>query len=162
DSIAARFQSHLTRVFEEVQAILQSRPVRPVLVQVVVPGEVEEHRLLAAISGLLKTAHLENPNFVGQLIEVQDNFTTWCDALTEQLQETRTRCRDSHVLYRDGKRLVATWERLAVLPGAASREALSVPWKDDSVYLITGGAGGLGLLFAAEIARRANPVTLIL
>src|SRR5262249_39863446 len=55
DDIAAHFQAHLTRVFEEVRIILQSRPASPVLVQVVVPGEVEEQRLLAAISSLLKT-----------------------------------------------------------------------------------------------------------
>ena len=28
-----------------------------------------------------------------------------------------------------------------------------VPWRDGGVYLITGGAGGLGLIFAEAIAR---------
>src|SRR5439155_26924347 len=138
------------------------RPAGQVLVQVVVPGKFGEQRLFTAISALLKTAHLENPNLVGQLIEVRENFTTWCDRLAGKLQENRQRCRDSHVLYRDGKRLVAAWDRLAALPDDAAREALALPWKDDGVYLITGGAGGLGRLFAEEIARRTRRATLIL
>ncbi|HXH10353.1 MAG TPA: SDR family NAD(P)-dependent oxidoreductase [Alphaproteobacteria bacterium] len=162
EDIAARVQAHLTRVFEEVRAILRARPHGPVLVQVVVPGTAEEQRLFAAISALLKTAHLENPHLIGQLIEVQDNFATWCDALAERLQENRQRCRESHVRYHDGKRLVAAWESLGALPSDAAWESLSVPWKDDGVYLITGGAGGLGLLFAEEIARQTRGATMIL
>jgi acyl transferase domain-containing protein/acyl carrier protein len=37
-----------------------------------------------------------------------------------------------------------------------------LPWKDAGVYLITGGAGGLGLIFAREIAARTRGATLIL
>ena len=162
EDIAARVQAHLSRVFEEVRAILRARPQGPVLVQVVVPCNAEEQRLFAAISALLKTAHLENPHLIGQLIEVQDNFATWCDELAERLQENRQRCRESHVRYHDGKRLVAAWEPLAALPSDAAWESLPVPWKDDGVYLITGGAGGLGLLFAEEIARQTRGATMIL
>src|SRR5262249_27556332 len=35
-------------------------------------------------------------------------------------------------------------------------------WKSGGVYLITGGAGGLGLLFAKEIARQAPGARLVL
>lgn len=37
-----------------------------------------------------------------------------------------------------------------------------MPWKDNGVYLITGGAGSLGLLFAKEIANRAVHPAIIL
>ena len=161
DGIAARFQTHLSLVFREVQAILRARPQVPVLVQVVVPGMVEEQRLLGALAAFLKTAHLENPYLTGQVIEVRENFATWCDGLAGKLQENRQRCRDSHVFYRDGTRLVATWERHAILSEQVPQEALLLPWKDNGVYLITGGAGGLGLLFAEEIARRTRRATII-
>jgi acyl transferase domain-containing protein/acyl carrier protein len=36
------------------------------------------------------------------------------------------------------------------------------PWKNDGVYLLTGGAGGLGLIFAEEIARSVQNARLIL
>ena len=32
---------------------------------------------------------------------------------------------------------------------------MPIPWKDQGVYLITGGAGGLGLIFAKEIAAES-------
>ena len=35
-------------------------------------------------------------------------------------------------------------------------------WKTGGVYLITGGAGGLGLLFARSIARQAAGARLVL
>ena len=44
----------------------------------------------------------------------------------------------------------------------AATEERRLPWKDQGVYLITGGAGGLGLLFAREIAQQAKRVVLVL
>ncbi|KOS52444.1 SDR family NAD(P)-dependent oxidoreductase, partial [Bacillus amyloliquefaciens] len=38
----------------------------------------------------------------------------------------------------------------------------AVPWKDEGVYLLTGGAGGIGLIFAEEIASRVKNAVLIL
>ena len=37
-----------------------------------------------------------------------------------------------------------------------------MPWRDGGVYLITGGAGGLGLIFAEEIARGAKDAVMVL
>jgi NAD(P)-dependent dehydrogenase (short-subunit alcohol dehydrogenase family) len=162
EGIPARFQAHLTLVFAEVQAILRARAPGPALVQVVVPGMVEEQRLFGAISALLKTAHLEHPTFIGQVIEVRDDFAAWCDGLVAKLLGNRQRCHDSHVLYRDGTRLVAAWEPLATLSAGEAQEALPRPWKDGGVYLISGGAGGLGRLFVAEIARWTRRATVIL
>src|SRR4051812_2760456 len=45
------------------------------------------------------------------------------------------------------------------LSGNAHRAA---PWRDGGVYLVTGGAGGLGTLLAAEIARRAGGTRIVL
>ena len=59
--------------------------------------------------------------------------------------------------YERGVRLVAAWQELAL-----SSERPPLPWKDGGVYLITGGAGGLGLIFAREIAAKAQNVVLIL
>ncbi|WP_436884952.1 KR domain-containing protein, partial [Bacillus velezensis] len=38
----------------------------------------------------------------------------------------------------------------------------AVPWKDEGVYLLTGGAGGIGLIFAEEIASRVKNAVLVL
>ncbi len=56
-----------------------------------------------------------------------------------------------------GTALEAGWRELQ-----ASKADRHVPWRDGAVYLITGGSGGLGRLFAREIASRAAGVTIIL
>jgi polyketide synthase PksN len=38
----------------------------------------------------------------------------------------------------------------------------SLPWKDGGVYLITGGAGGLGLIFAQEITTQVSGAHIVL
>ncbi|NRR28588.1 KR domain-containing protein, partial [Bacillus velezensis] len=38
----------------------------------------------------------------------------------------------------------------------------AVPWKDEGVYLLTGGAGGIGLILAEEIASRVKNAVLVL
>ena len=43
-----------------------------------------------------------------------------------------------------------------------SADTLHMPWRDEGVYLITGGAGSLGLLFAKEIANRTGRSTIVL
>lgn len=43
-----------------------------------------------------------------------------------------------------------------------SADTLHMPWRDEGVYLITGGAGSLGLLFAKEIANRTSRSTIVL
>src|SRR5215470_8957185 len=41
-------------------------------------------------------------------------------------------------------------------------QASAVPWRDGGVYLITGGAGGLGLIFAGAIAASVKAPVLVL
>ncbi|SDN37786.1 Ketoacyl-synthetase C-terminal extension, partial [Dendrosporobacter quercicolus] len=57
----------------------------------------------------------------------------------------------------DNKRWVAGWSEVKTSP-----ENVGLPWKEQGVYLITGGAGGLGLIFAREITQRVKNATLIL
>ncbi|GER89937.1 hypothetical protein KDW_40990 [Dictyobacter vulcani] len=63
---------------------------------------------------------------------------------------------DRHIRYIHGQRSVAVWREIT--PDGGARH----PWKDRGVYLITGGAGALGRLFAREIAQHAQHVSLIL
>ena len=153
-SLADTFQAHAIRIFEEIRARFRKTGGEKTLVQVVFPcaGEGRVHR---GILGLLHTAQMENPNFVGQLIEVDPEIGP--AELKAALSESGARPEHVHVRYRDGKRFVAVWEE-AVSPKAGGR----LPWKDGGVYLVTGGAGGLGLVFATEIATRARFAKLVL
>ena len=99
--------------------------------------------LLAGLSGLLRTARLENPAIIGQVI--------LGEAPAHLLGETSE---DVEIRYERGKRLVREWRELP------AHEPV-IPWKDNAVYLITGGNGGLGTIFAREIETHAHDVTLI-
>jgi 3-oxoacyl-(acyl-carrier-protein) synthase/NADP-dependent 3-hydroxy acid dehydrogenase YdfG/acyl carrier protein len=113
-----------------------------------------KQRLFYGLSGLLKSAHAENPKFVGQIIEVE--LTETAQGIAEKLRECGSNPEDSLVSYRCGKRYVGAWVE-TIVPQTIGR-----PWKDKGVYLITGGAGGLGLIFAREIARSVKDAVLIL
>src|SRR5262249_30842931 len=155
EHIAQRFHTYAVRVFEEIRRILASKPRGKVLMQLAVPNQ-GEGRLCVGLAGLLKTAALENPNLISQVLEVDEHTADLPDIL-----QANARCPfDQQICYRDGKRLVAAWREVEtdLTPGRASR----LPWRDQGVYLITGGAGGLGLIFAEEIVQRARDVTVIL
>ncbi|MGF9908252.1 SDR family NAD(P)-dependent oxidoreductase [Brevibacillus porteri] len=152
--IAERFQAYAVQVFEEIKALLQAKPKGKVLIQIVVPLGSEQ-RLFAGIAGLLKTAQIENPKVIGQLIEIDS--TEDSVGLAEKLRANSLCPTDSQIRYQLGKRYMAGWNEVA-----APQHEASVPWKDNGIYLITGGAGGLGLIFAEEMAKKARGITLIL
>ncbi|KYG96802.1 SDR family NAD(P)-dependent oxidoreductase [Paenibacillus polymyxa] len=153
-SIDARFRTYATQVFEAIQHILKTESKGKTLVQLVVP--VQDHQqVFSGLSGLLKTAWLENPVLVGQLIEMdveQDSA-----GMINILQENSRGSIEPHIRYQQGRRHVAVWTEIK-----ASGEAISIPWKDRGVYLITGGTGSLGLIFAEEITRQTRDIALIL
>jgi len=121
------------------------------LVQVVVPANGPAG-LFAGLGGMLRTAHLEYPYITGQVITVEPGQNV-AQTLWENRGSAATQIR-----YERGERQEAGWSEMAapVLATAAN------PWRDHGVYLITGGAGGLGLIVAREIASRAKTPTLIL
>ncbi|HXH41922.1 MAG TPA: SDR family NAD(P)-dependent oxidoreductase [Thermoanaerobaculia bacterium] len=142
-SIAQQYSEHALTCFERIRAILQSRPQGKVLLQVVINDD-KEQALLAGLSGLLKTAALENPQFVGQIILVPAHTTP--EELARHLREEKTLGLDALVKYEHGLRLVLHWQEVP-----ADFAKPPVAFKDQGVYLITGGLGGLGILFAKEI-----------
>lgn len=149
--LASTFIDRAVQLFEQIKTILQRRPRAPVLVQVVVAAE---DRLDAGLAALLKTARMENPQLVGQLIELDGASGTDVAAL---LRANGQAPADAHVRYRQGRREVMGWAELE------ESDSPTLPiWRQGGTYLIVGGAGGLGLHFAREIVRQLSDVTLIL
>ncbi|ABQ27260.1 SDR family NAD(P)-dependent oxidoreductase [Geotalea uraniireducens] len=149
-----RFPVYAQQVFEQIQSLLNEKPKGKVLVQMVIPNNGEGN-LLAALNGVLKTAHQENPKLTGQLIAVDS--TEDADKTVEKLKYNSRCPADDRVRYEEGKRQVVRWKEIGV-----SQASVGMQWKEQGVYLITGGAGGLGFIFAKELARKANGITLIL
>jgi acyl transferase domain-containing protein/acyl carrier protein len=151
--IEERFQTYAVKAFEEVQSILKEKPVGKVLIQIVTSTQ-NEGQLFFGLSGLLKTAQIENSKLMGQLIGVDG----WGDSqsIIEKIREN-SQSNDNQIRYQDGKRWVVDWREVE-----APQKEVDIPWKDKGIYLITGGTGGLGFIFASEIAHKAKNVTLIL
>ncbi|MFJ8229751.1 SDR family NAD(P)-dependent oxidoreductase [Streptomyces sp. NPDC094448] len=145
-----------------VQLLEQLRPrVRatagPGHVQLVVPGGPEE-ALLSGLAAMLRTAHLENPDLTGQLIVLDPADPP--GRAVERILENRDHPGDTLVRYTGGRRQVRTWEADPAADPAAGPAAL--PWRDNGVYLVTGGAGALGAVFAREIAAQTAGAVLVL
>lgn len=153
-SSAENFGNYAIRVFKEVKQLLASRPKNNILVQVIVPENSEKHVFLA-ISGLLKTAGLENPVFAGQIIGLESEELM--PLAVERIIEDSKTPSDTIIRYRSGCR-----ETFCLREYSPGNDPAIPIWKDKDVYLITGGAGGLGLIFANEIALQTKDATVIL
>ncbi|WP_313916887.1 SDR family NAD(P)-dependent oxidoreductase, partial [Tahibacter sp.] len=146
-----RYEQLGWQLIEGLQRILASKPHGPVLVQVVT-SDARRDGLLQGLGGVLKTAQMENPLIRGQLVCLQgdDGAATWI----EQLQHA-SGAPEAEIRYRDGVRQVSE-----IAEDTAPPE--QVPWKSGGIYLVTGGAGGLGLTFAEEIIQRVADAHVIL
>jgi polyketide synthase PksN len=153
-AIAGRYREYAVKIFEIVQKVLLSKPKGKILIQVLVPAK-QDQQLFSGFSGLLRTASLENPLVNGQLIvcDTAGNI----QQIIEKVEYNARKPKDSLIFYRNGKRMVPFWNQLI-----HHRNGGSLPWKDKKVYLITGGMGGIGKIFAKEIAQSVSGATLIL
>jgi len=149
---AASYEAAVIQLIGTLRAILQQMPRERTLMQVLgthggFAGVFE------ALSGALRTAQLENPKVLGQVI----GFEAGADAssVIAKLQENARAAEDSEIRYIGGERQVLDW-----VETAASGTGLL--WRDGGVYLITGGTGRLGLIFAREIAKRVSKPVLVL
>jgi polyketide synthase PksN len=150
-SVDQSFRGLAVQLFEQIKHAFRSTPRG--IFQVVL-GNAEHAELSAALAAMLRTARLEHPQFTGQLVELDDASLRLAPGeLASQLR--REDGAEPHVRYRNGQREVPAWSELAA---PSARPA----WREGGTYLVTGGAGGLGLIFAREIVRRVSNVSLIL
>ncbi|SFE51876.1 probable biosynthetic protein, Pnap_2097 family [Chitinophaga sp. CF118] len=99
------------------------------------------------VSGLLKTATRENPKITGKIIVVESLSVRDLEELTKIL-ESEQRTMETEVRYSGGNREVKTLQSVSGI--------INMSIKEGGVYLITGGAGGLGRIFAEHISKTKN------
>ncbi|TXI48894.1 MAG: SDR family NAD(P)-dependent oxidoreductase [Lysobacter sp.] len=156
-SPAERYAHLAEACFVRLQEMVRSRPQTRTLLQVAV-ARTDDNALFVGLAGLMKTAHLENPQVSGQILLVDPDVST--EAMTALLHAERGRPHDTLIRFENGERQVAGWDFLQEdAPNLFEREGA---FKDRGVYLITGGLGGLGVLFAREILARTANATVVL
>lgn len=153
NAINERFESYAISLFHLLQEVLKSKPKKKVLIQVVVSPQERNQLVLEGLIGMLKTVRQEHPKVITQLIDLDGDSVL---DLSNILQIERSDSSQEHIRYNVGKRTVSNWVELG---DSISRE---MPWKEEGVYLITGGLGGLGLILAEEISRNTANPTIIL
>ena len=156
--VAAAVQAQARALLAALQRALREGAALPgpKLLQLVIPDGDGAASLFSALGALLKTACLEHPQWAGQLVAVP--AATPADRLFEQLQQAARVPDEAQLRFRGGRCERAWLEEMdsGALPAAAT------PWKENGVYLVTGGAGGLGRLFVREIGRRVRHATVVL
>ncbi|NOU17183.1 MAG: SDR family NAD(P)-dependent oxidoreductase [Bacteroidales bacterium] len=153
-NIAGRYGETALACFELIQTVFKDKPHGMVLAQIVIANNNEE-ALFAGLSGLLKTATMENPQLIGQIILTEPNIGT--EVLARQLREVKSRPQDMLTKFEQGTRSVLKWKEIEV-----KQEKSEFKFKDQGVYLITGGLGGLGVLFTKEIFKHTSNATVII
>ncbi|ALG08377.1 SDR family NAD(P)-dependent oxidoreductase [Kibdelosporangium phytohabitans] len=114
------------------QDLVRAKDKRPVRLVVGVPAGVPAYR---ALGGFLRTVSLESSRISSVLVELVGS-----EPLSRLVDEACGTASGAEVRYEDGQRCVLRWEKHT----PARRTVL----RDGGVYLITGGAGGLGSLVA--------------
>ncbi|WP_406003970.1 SDR family NAD(P)-dependent oxidoreductase [Streptomyces sp. NBC_00987] len=147
-----RFTDLSRQVFEIVRGLAGQAHDGATLVQVVTPADGDE-AVGPALAGFLRTTALESPHISGQILALDGERDA--DGIAAILLENAGHTDDTLVLHRGTERRVRSW-----VPSTA--DGTGMPWRSGGVYLITGGAGGIGAVVARRIARDAVRPTLVL
>ncbi|HIJ54487.1 MAG TPA: SDR family NAD(P)-dependent oxidoreductase [Deltaproteobacteria bacterium] len=110
------------------------------------PEDPQPH--YAAIAGFAKTIRLEIPRFQYKTIALPD-FSHVADVVSAEFQTDE----GVEIRYQDGRRQMRHLIEYKPIPDDVSPESLL---RENGVYILTGGTGGLGLIFAEYIARQVK------
>ncbi|MFG2630359.1 SDR family NAD(P)-dependent oxidoreductase [Streptomyces sp. NPDC048473] len=153
-SLDRQYVDAVRQVFTLTRRLLEQGVRRPTLLQVALVGDSDRLACFTGLAGLLRTAHLENPKLHTQYLECLDGASP--ATVAARLAAEAAAGPEPEVRHRDGRRQV---RRLTEVTGARPAAA---PWREDGVYLITGGIGGLGLITARDIAATVGRATVVL
>lgn len=151
ETVEKQYERLSIQILEFLQKLFREKVKEKTLLQVILKTNSKEFAL-GGLSGLLKTAELENPNLVVQLIQVFDSMPV-TQAMETILSEDGSM---KQVCYEVDKRLVKTWE----VVNSSSKS--TIPLRENGNYVITGGLGGLGLVLADAIVASGKKVKILL
>ncbi|TQS00534.1 SDR family NAD(P)-dependent oxidoreductase [Paenibacillus ottowii] len=150
----ARFEDYTIQIFEELQTMMLDIHKPKILLQIAIPAR-NDQQVYSGLFAMLQSAQKENPNIKGQLLEFDAKTNT--EGIIAKLQENRSDQYGERIRYHGDKRQALKWQEIETL-----REDAVRPWKDGGTYLITGGLGGLGLIFARDIVCNVKNSTVVL
>lgn len=152
NTIEKNFNRISKEIFLKVKEILQKRYKKKILLQIIFSNQ-EEMICLEGLGGLIRTLRLENPNIIGQLVEV-DSYDR-----KENLQKIASMIMQysqfDFMSYHNQQMQRLAW-------GEIESDQVTTVFRDHGVYLVTGGTGKIAQIFVKEMIRQANNITIIL
>ncbi|MGB8190762.1 MAG: SDR family NAD(P)-dependent oxidoreductase, partial [Chitinophagaceae bacterium] len=140
--VAGNEETYFLAVLEKVRQKMAEK--KPAHIMVVCLNQ--DYLDYSFVSGILKAAAHEKPSVTGKIIGVE-SMTIADTAVLASLLQSELGTMDAEVRYHQGQRQVKT-----IMPLRINKPASS-SIKPGGVYLITGGTGTLGLLFAEHIGK---------
>lgn len=117
--------------------------------------EVQPHN--EAVSGFVNTLHGEYPKLLCKTLEIRQEGGAWEQILDAVWQELQARRQDATVVrYEARERYIRKLKVFDFEDAGDSSSSQGVDLREHGVYLITGGAGGLGLIFAEFLAKQCK------
>lgn len=114
-------------------------------------GDVQPHN--EAMTGFVNTLHLEYPKLLCKTVEVRRETFTEAQILDAVWQEFQWATQDATaVRYQEQDRHIKKLKVFDLNAGISLSQGVSI--REKGVYVITGGAGGLGLIFAQFLAKQ--------
>ncbi len=166
-SQAETFDALLARgvfsVFHLIQAFMKHTPktgsLRKLHLTFVFRGGIDGVQpQFAGVAGLARTLCMENPNFHCKSVEIRqptlDNSTTsWAPIIKTLERELQADIgTEVEILYENERRMRRSLSEFD--PEAMQVESSPLRIREGGTFLITGGGGGLGLIFAEFLLRR--------
>ncbi len=132
-----------------VQALMRGKLAKSTALLYGYALDTADSPVLAAAGGLLRTAVQEKPDLRCLTLGVSESLSAdeFGQLVWRELAEIESGTAD--IVFRGGVRLARTWVRV---DEAQEREGAG-PLRKRGVYLVTGGAGGLGMIFAEYLVR---------
>ena len=127
------FKDYSIKIIEYLKELSRENFGEKILLHLV----IYNNQLLNSIYGLLATVHAENPNINFQIIDIQKEITR--AQLISSIKDELTSFDDKYVVYNSEGRFIRKLSEISKIINLDE-----TPWKDEKVYLLIGGSGGVG------------------
>ena len=151
------YEEIVTRLAGKFKEVFKWNLKGKLLFQVVLFND--EYDVMQGVRGFLKTIEAENAQVLCQMIQLERKTNN--DEIIHKLEENIVFTDQRDIRYQQGVRYVRGLKQLYV-EDIKKNINKGLPWRRDGVYLITGGAGAVGFLFAEEIVLQEKNATVIL
>lgn len=142
-------------IFLLEKALLEKKPKEEVkLISLYENNQEQPH--IGATGGLARSIRIENPRLTCRVIRVA-GLPIGCDSVEDLILKEFSLGTETEVLYTDAGRFARTH---APVKPRQSQEQL--PLRKQGVYVITGGAGALGQVFALHLAKQVSAKLVLL